>query len=282
MLITGESGTGKELAARAIHNLGPWSDQPFVAVNCGTLSRELIESELFGHVRGAYTGALEKRRGLMASAGRGTLFLDEVGELPLDLQVKLLRAIQEREFRPVGCDQVVALEARVLAATNINLEGALAAGRFRADLYYRLNVHELVLPALRARREDIPALVQFFLLRHAEPDEEAAQFSRDAMDCMLAYAWPGNVRELENCVQRALAAAPAPLIQPPDLPPHLARLASVEPAPPAPTYLEQAERRAILEVLQLAGGNRVEAAQRLGVSKATLYRKLREYGIVQE
>ena len=275
VLITGESGTGKELVARAIHAYGRWFDKPFVPVDCGALSATLIESELFGHVRGAFTGATQSRPGLLAQAKGGTLFLDEVGELPVELQSKLLRSLQEREIRAVGADERTPLDARVVAATNKDLEKAIQEGTFRRDLYFRLNVVCIRIPPLRERKSDIPALVQAFLEKHGAAQEGTTGFSPEAMLRLMTYDWPGNVRELENCVQRAVSLGEPPLIQLKDLPTNL--LYPQE--DPNSSALHDVERRAILQALQTAAGDRVRAAKLLGIGKTTIYRTLREYGL---
>src|SRR5205814_998108 len=203
VLILGESGTGKELVARAIHAQSPWANQPFVPVDCGALTPALIESELFGHVRGAFTGANQTRQGLLASAGRGTVFLDEIAELPVELQAKLLRALQEREVRAIGGNEWTRLDARVIAATNQDINEAIKHGSFRKDLYFRLNVLSIHLPPLRERKSDIPALVHDFLARYAGDENPTTVIAYGAMTRLMNYNWPGNVRELENCIQRA-------------------------------------------------------------------------------
>jgi DNA-binding NtrC family response regulator len=218
VLILGESGTGKELVARAIHAHSPWKDKPFVPVDCGALTPTLIESELFGHVRGAFTGASQSRQGLLASARGGTVFLDEIAELPVELQAKLLRALQEHEVRAIGGNEWTRLDARIIAATNQDLNAAIDRGTFRKDLYYRLNVISIRVPPLRDRKSDIPALVHDFLARYAGDENPTTVISYDAMDCLKNYNWPGNVRELENSVQRALVLGTGPLIQMNDLP----------------------------------------------------------------
>jgi DNA-binding NtrC family response regulator len=275
VLILGESGTGKELVARAIHSHGPWCDKPFVPVDCGALTSTLIDSELFGHVRGAFTGATQSRPGLLVQAKGGTIFLDEVGELPVELQSKLLRTLQEREIRPVGANERTPLDARVVAATNKDLEKAIQEGTFRRDLYFRLNVVPIRIPPLRDRKTDIPALVQFFLEKHGGVREGITGLAAEAMARLLAYDWPGNVRELENCVQRAVSLGGPPLIQLKDLPTNL--LSPVE--DPNSGGLQDLERRAILRALETSGGDRVRAAKLLGIGKTTIYRKLREYGL---
>jgi len=278
-LIIGESGTGKELVARAIHATGPWNDKPFVPVDCSALAPTLIESELFGHVRGAFTGASQTRRGLLASARGGTVFLDEIAELPVELQSKLLRALQEREIRPIGSNERTRLEARVITATNQDMESAIRRGTFRKDLYFRLNVVSIKVPSLRERRSDIPALVHYFIDRYGEPEDGFTGISYEAMTRLMNYDWPGNVRELENCIQRAVALGSGPLIQVKDLPSNLLyHMSRAEEGKKIPT-LREMERQAILEALQVAGGDRIRAAKLLGIGKTTVYRKLKEYGL---
>lgn len=279
VLILGESGTGKELVARAVHGYSAMREKPFVPVDCGALTPNLIESELFGHVRGAFTGAMQARTGLLAGAGGGTVFLDEIGELPVELQAKLLRALQQREIRPLGSNEAVPLQARILAATNRNLEAAIEKGTFREDLYFRLNVVSIQVPPLRERKADIPVLIQGFIERHGGAAEGVTGFSPEALDRMISYGWPGNVRELENCVQRALSLGTGPLLQLKDLPtPLLGNVKSAAGSQDA-HRLEDLERRAILNALQSAGGDRLRAAKLLGIGKTTIYRKLKEYGL---
>ena len=284
VLITGESGTGKELVARAIHFRGSFAKRPFVAVDCGALVPTLIESELFGHEKGAFTGALKSKHGLFQAANGGTIFLDEIGELPLDMQAKLLRALQEKDIRPVGSNDRVKIDVRVIAATNRDLESALRAGVFRKDLYFRLNVVAVHLPPLRERKTDIPTLVRCFLDRYA-PDEPL-QVTPSAMMCLLQYDWPGNIRELENCIERAVALRNSDLLDLQDLPPALRD--SHMPAirdddrngePDVPTDLEDLERLTIQRVFQQVNGDKVLAGKMLGISRATLYRKLKRYNI---
>ena len=285
VLIVGESGTGKELAARALHELGGAASQPFVAVDCGALNATLMESELFGHRQGSFTGATQHRSGLLATAGRGSIFLDEIGELPLELQAKLLRALQEHEFRPVGGNQTQRFEARVLAATHRDLQKAVESGSFRADLYYRLNVLAVLLPPLRERKEDIPALVQSVIDSERQAGHcDVSAVSKGALEQLMKYDWPGNVRELRNHVQRALAIGTGPLLAEQDLSPELRGNASATGLPSASaadvlTSLEEIERRAILRTLEVNGGHRLAAARQLGIGKTTMYKKLREYGI---
>jgi DNA-binding NtrC family response regulator len=281
VLILGESGTGKELVARAIHVCGAWRDEPFVPVDCGALAPTLIESELFGHVRGAFTGATQSRPGLLAEAGRGTLFLDEIGELPVELQSRLLRTLQEREIRPVGSNDRVPLEARILAATNINVPEAIRQGKFRQDLYYRLNVTKIRIPPLRERQADILALVHHFLELHGA-SEGVADFSPEFMSRLMQYEWPGNVRELENCIQRALALSSGLRLEVKDLPSTLVYRTENRSAERDAATLQDLERKAIVEALQAVGGDRVRAAKLLGIGKTTIYRKLKEYGLGDE
>jgi DNA-binding NtrC family response regulator len=276
VLITGETGTGKELVARAIHQRGPDKDRPFVVVDCGALSADLVESEIFGHVSGAFTGAIGDRPGLLASAARGTLFLDEVGELPLPLQAKFFRVLQDREFRPLGGDTVRKFEGRVIAATNRDLEAAVRAGTFRPELYFRLCVHSIHVPPLRARKSDIPALIRHFIHKHGGDDVLA--IAPDAAKELGAYHWPGNVRELENCIVSMLANCEGRVADMGDIPKAL-RMALRGGRPGDRTLLAEAERAAIGATLEEAGGNVAETARRLGISKATLYRKMGAYGL---
>jgi DNA-binding NtrC family response regulator len=287
VLITGESGTGKELVARAVHYRGLLSKRPFVAVDCGSLVPTLIESELFGYEKGAFTGAIRSKEGLFQSANGGTIFLDEIGELTPELQAKLLRVLQEKEVRPVGSNQKFKVDVRVIAATNLDLETAQKEGTFRKDLYFRLAVVTLHLPSLRERRSDVPALVHYFLDRFAPG--KAITISAAAMKCMLQYDWPGNVRELENCIERAVALGSQETIDFADLPPSLRQqqgeqtlAESVFPgeAPATSnTDLEALERDTIQRVFQQVQGDKSRARKMLGISRATLYRKLKRYNI---
>jgi two-component system, NtrC family, response regulator AtoC len=285
VLITGESGTGKELVARAIHYRGSFSKRPFVAVDCGSLVPTLIESELFGYEKGAFTGANKSKEGLFQSAGGGTIFLDEIGELSQEMQAKLLRVLQEKEVRPVGSNQKVKVDVRVIAATNRDLEAAYKEGRFRKDLYFRLNVVTLHLPPLRERKSDVPALVLYFLDKFSPG--KTVVVSDDAIKCMLQYDWPGNVRELENCVERALALGNGETIDLQDLPPSLHPGQTGEMLPGAlpvaqagdDTDLENLERITIQRVFDQVQGDKALARKMLGISRATLYRKLKRYNI---
>ena len=286
VLILGESGTGKELVARSIHYAGRYKEKPFIAVDCGSLVPTLIESELFGYVRGAFTGAVRSKEGLLATAEGGTIFLDEVGELPIDLQAKLLRAIQEKEIRPVGGTRPMPINVRILAATNRDLDAAVSQGLFRRDLYFRLNVLTLRIPPLRERKQDIPLLLGSFLERINKATEMQHTIADDALRMMLNYDWPGNVRELENCLERACTTCSLPTIHVADLPTQVrdaqALAAGAAPAadPAAITPLDELEKQAILHAIQVLDGDKLEAARRLGIGKTTLYRKLKEYGSV--
>ncbi len=285
VLIAGESGTGKELVARALHYRGTFASRPFVAVDCGSLVPTLIESELFGYEKGAFTGALRSKSGLLQSADTGTIFLDEVGELPLEMQAKILRFLQEKEVRPVGSNQKVKVDVRIMAATNRDLEAEYKKGTFRKDLYFRLNVVTIHLPPLRERRSDIPVLVNWFLERLA-PGRNI-QVGAGAMKSLLAYDWPGNVRELENCLERAVALGDQRRIDNADLPPAIAGaedadeivVAEVSPPSSPATDLEDIERATIERVFTQVKGDKALAGKMLGISRATLYRKLKRYNI---
>ncbi|HWE51182.1 MAG TPA: sigma-54 dependent transcriptional regulator [Bryobacteraceae bacterium] len=299
VLIQGESGTGKEVAARSLYTSAPRGQ--FVPIDCGSLVGTMMESELFGHVRGAFTGAVEAKRGLIELASGGTAFFDEIGELPLEMQVKLLRVLQEQEVRPVGSLQRIKIEIRVVAATNRDLETEVTAGRFREDLFHRLNVVRLTLPPLRDRKEDIPLMVEQFLA-----GEGRFFLSREAMDAMIEYDWPGNVRELKNCLERMMAFNSGPLLHFADLPSSVASHVRAQRAggvaavagggaPPngahwggvtMPAFAEQSviplqelERKAIQHALHHTKGDRTIAAQLLGIGRTTLYRKLKDYQI---
>jgi DNA-binding NtrC family response regulator len=278
VLILGESGTGKELVARSVHFLGPRRERPFAPVDCSALVPTLIESELFGHVRGAFTGAEKSKQGLLEAAEGGTLFLDEIGDLPVDLQAKLLRALQEKEIKPVGSTDRVAINVRVISATNRDLESAIRGGTFRQDLYYRLNVVQIKLPPLRERKVDIPLLVNAFLEKFSAPDRPTRTISEDAMRQLMAYDWPGNVRELENAIERAVALGSGPILHLGDLPSNL-QYASAQGLPEKDELvpLEELERRAIFRALRETGGDKLAAARFLGIGKTTLYRKLKQY-----
>ncbi len=283
VLITGESGTGKEMVARLIHYASARWERPFIAVNCGAIPDTLVESELFGHRRGAFTGAVADKKGLFQQADRGTLSLDEVAEIPLLAQVKLLRALQQREIRPVGGEAAVHVDVRVLAATNKPVAEAVARGELREDLYYRLNVLHVEIPPLRERREDIMPLAEHFMARFAEQEHRGAmRLSADARAYLLGYDFPGNVRELENAVYRAVALADSQTIEVRDLPPTIYRQRML-PARTADDQrdsmtLAEVEREHILRVVKRHHGNIGKAAKTLGISRTTLWRKLNDYG----
>ena len=282
VLILGESGTGKEMVARSIHYSGPFRDKPFIPVDCGSLVPTLIESELFGYVRGAFTGANQAKDGLLAIAEGGTVFLDEVGELPVDLQSKLLRAIQEKEIRPVGSTRRVPINVRILAATNRDLEQAVTEGTFRRDLYFRLNVLSLRIPALRERREDISILIDHFMERASRASGQEKIVTDEARRIMLAYDWPGNVRELENCLERTCAFTSGPLIHVPDLPPAIANTQIDTPGNENTLKIvpmAELEKRSILNAIAELNGDKLQAARLLGIGKTTLYRKLKDYAL---
>jgi DNA-binding NtrC family response regulator len=281
VLITGESGTGKELVARAIHAGSSRKNGPFQAINCAAIPRDLLESELFGHVKGAFTGAIKDKEGRFLQAEGGTIFLDEVGELPLELQPKLLRALQEKSVEPVGGSATIKLDVRVVAATNLDVDKALAAGSFREDLYYRLAVIPLHLPSLRQRKDDIPLLLKYFCTRHGA---QQVSFGRDALDLLTDYAWPGNVRELENMVERLLILRNSDTITAADLPDKLRG------SPPSGTAvvnlpdegysLEQLEREVVVGALERNAWNQTAAARFLRIPRHTLIYRMGKYGIV--
>ena len=289
VLILGESGTGKEMVARSIHYSGPFRDKPFIPVDCGSLVPTLIESELFGYVKGAFTGANQSKDGLMAMAEGGTVFLDEVGELPVDLQAKMLRAIQEKEIRPVGSTRRVPINVRILAATNRDLDQAVMQGEFRRDLYFRLNVLSLRIPALRERRQDIPLLIAHFIERMVRTSGQEKVLSDDALKALLAYDWPGNVRELENCLERTYAFTSGPLIHTTDLPREIAKIPGAEPAngnghsdgKPKIIPMAELEKQTILSTIAELNGDKLQAARLLGIGKTTLYRKLKDYAATE-
>jgi len=305
VLITGESGVGKEVIARAVHGSSERAGKPFVAVNCGAIPENLVESILFGHEKGSFTGAHDKHLGKFQEANGGTLFLDEVGELPLDIQVKLLRALQEGEIDPVGGKRPIKVDVRIVSATNRDLAQAVAQGRFREDLYYRLNVYPIDAPPLRERKQDIPALVDAFVRRfNVEEGKAVVGAGPEALACLIAHDWPGNVRQLENAVYRAIVLADAPYLQPHDFP----AISGVAAPPPefepirqepldapaadageAPVRildgrghlrtLEDIERDLIQLAIEIYAGHMSEVARRLGIGRSTLYRKVREQGL---
>jgi len=285
VLVRGESGTGKELIARAIHDQSPSASEPFVAVNCSAIPASLLESELFGHARGSFTGAISARRGRFALAGRGTIFLDEIGDTSLEVQAKLLRVLQEQEYYPVGAERSEKSEARVVAATHRNLEQMLEAGEFREDLYYRLRVVELTVPPLRERLADLPVLVEHLMrVATAASTGQVPLVSAEAFEAMSRYLWPGNVRELENCLRRAAALATTGVIRPEHLGLAPAAGSTHAQTPPAEVPAElkslaELERDHVARVLSATGGHKARAARILGVSRPRLNRLLREYGL---
>jgi DNA-binding NtrC family response regulator len=285
VLIQGESGTGKEVIARYIHDLSVRSEGSFLSINCGALPESLLESELFGHVKGSFTGAVRDKIGLFGAASKGTFFLDEIGETTPATQVKLLRALQHREVIPVGSTEAVPVDTRVVAATNRDLDDEIRAGNFRSDLYYRLNVIAVYLPALRQRQDDIPLLAEHFLQRiSASRNESPKRLSDAALNVLMEYSWPGNVRELENALERAIILSTGDEIGPEALPERITER-RVEPlvsnrTPPNPT-LEAVERAYIMWVLQSENGNKSRAAEALGIDPSTLYRKLTRYGVAE-
>ncbi len=284
VLVSGESGTGKELVAQALHDRGRRQGGPFVAVNCAAMPETLLESELFGHARGAFTDAKVGRTGLFVQASGGTLFLDEIGDLPLGLQPKLLRALQQRTVRPVGSDTEVPFDVRLVAATNVDLEAAVEAGRFREDLFFRIHVISVEVPPLRMRGNDVLLLAQRFVDEFAKHnDKRVSGIMSAAAEKLLAYGWPGNVRELRNCIERAVALTQYEQITVEDLPEKLraarrGHVAIVSDDPTDVVPLEEVERRYILRVLEAAGGNKASAARLLGLDRKTLYRKLERWG----
>jgi len=287
VLITGESGTGKEVAARALHERGPRKGRPFVAINCSAVPEALLESELFGHARGAFTDARAARAGLLLQATGGTLLLDEIGDMPIALQPKLLRSLQERTLRPVGGDEEMPFDVRIIATTNRDLHALVEEGRFREDLYFRINVIHVELPPLRARGGDVLLLAQHFIDVHAtRAGKHVTGLSPPAAEKLLAYSWPGNVRELQNCIERAIALTQHERIGVEDLPETVRAykrshvlIATDDPSELVP--LAEVERRYVLRVLEAVGGNKTSAAHILGVTRKTLYRKLEEYGAAE-
>ncbi|MBM4313748.1 MAG: sigma-54-dependent Fis family transcriptional regulator [Deltaproteobacteria bacterium] len=284
VLIMGESGTGKEVAANAIHQNSPRAGQPFIKVSCAALPESLLESELFGHEKGAFTGAVSRREGRFQLAHRGTIFLDEVGEMSQAIQTKLLRVLQEKEFEPLGSVRTVKVDIRVIAATNKDLAKEVREGRFREDLYYRLNVVPITMPPLRDRKEDIPPLAEHFLAIFREKNRKPMKgISGKALDLLVRYDWPGNIRELENCIERAVIMTKEEMITPADFPPQIQRLAGEEErgglALTSGMSLEAMERELIVKTLAETGGNRTRASEILGINRRTLQNKLKEYGL---
>jgi two-component system response regulator PilR (NtrC family) len=295
ILLTGESGTGKGLVAQAIHFHSLRREKPMVSLNCGAMPETLLESELFGHMRGAFTGADANKKGLLEVAERGTIFLDEIGEMTPVMQVKLLRVLQERRFRRVGGLEELQADIRVIAATNQDLTRAVAEGRFREDLYYRINVIPIALPPLRERREDVPLLAEYFLVKYADQmDKAVTAISHEALDALVQYEWPGNIRELENVIERAVALETTPAILPDSLPPSVrhdaprfasatASTAGPEALPPSgfdlEAHVKQIERGYIAEALKRAGGVQVKAAELLGMSFRSFRYYVKKYNL---
>ena len=286
VLILGESGTGKELIARAIHYSSPRADKPFVTVNCAALPENLLESELFGHEKGSFTGAVARRIGRFEQADQGSIFLDEIGDLSLPLQMKLLRVLQEKEFERLGSNQTIRTDVRVIAATNRNLEVAIKKGNFREDLYYRLNVVTISLPPLRGRKEDIPPLIEHFLKKYnRENKKDIASLSKEARDLLFQYEYPGNVRELENIIERAVVLCRGDILTAQDLPLNVRDVkieASLERAKGGrslPETLEEIERQVIAKALEKSGGVQTRAAEELGISERVLRYKMKKYNL---
>ena len=283
VLLSGENGTGKELVARSIHNKGALASQPFLAINCGALSETLLESQLFGHRKGSFTSAIEDHEGVFQAADGGTLFLDEITDIPLPLQVKFLRAIQEREVTPLGSTRPIRVDVRIIAATNRDIEDAVKNGSFRTDLFYRLNVVPIHLPPLRERREDIPLLVEHFVHEYSRIyGIEPKWVTPEALQRLVDYAWPGNIRELQNAIERAFALSSEPEITLENLPPAVLRSDAADTtADPfaEPLPLDEVEKRNIIAALQRSGGNKNEAARILGIDRQRLYRKIEKYGL---
>ncbi len=299
VLITGESGTGKELVAHAIHKKSPWAERPFVTVNCCALTETLLESELFGHIRGSFTGATGNKKGLFEEANGGTIFLDEIGDVPLSLQVKLLRAIQEGEIKPVGSTETRSVDVRVIAATHRDLLTYVKEGKFREDLYYRLKVIPIEIPSLRERKQDLPDLIEYFVAKYSQKTgKNISGVSDDAMEFLLAYPWPGNIRELENAFGRATAMTSTTQLFPEDFPPEITMHENVagdvkDPSASSPSAayhrtetgqesLEDVEKRHILRTLESVNYNKSRAAEILGIDRVTLYRKAFKYGLLQK
>jgi transcriptional regulator with PAS, ATPase and Fis domain len=288
ILLGGETGTGKTRLAGVIHRLSPRRDKPFLTINCGALSASLIESEMFGHVKGAFTGADANRVGKFAAVGQGTLFLDEIDSLPPALQAKLLRAVEDKVFEPVGSNKTQDLEARLIVASNKPLEQEVASGRFRSDLYYRLDVVAFHLPPLRERADGISLLAHCFLTKFARPDQPGLSIAPEVLRALNAYPWPGNIRELRNVIERAVALSSGPMIQLEDLPDTFSdpgpsvspKLADANTVSTLAESKDHAERERIEKALERNGNNRLRAAAELGISRMTLYNKLRKLGVM--
>jgi DNA-binding NtrC family response regulator len=279
VLIMGESGVGKELVAKAIHYFGDRAKEPFIPIDCSVLSLNIVESELFGHEKGSFTDAQHSRVGLLKLAGKGTVFLDEITEIPLQVQAKLLRAIQEREVRPLGAAEIEKIEARIIAATNRELERAVREGKFREDLFYRLHVIPISVPPLRERKEDIPLMVDHFIQKHSSEKKSVSGITPEALRSLESYRWPGNVRELENVIQQAIALGSSDVIRLQDLPAGIYKPSVSMPGSSSIKSLREIEKEAILRALQLTAGSKLDAARILGIGKTTLYEKLKKYGL---
>ena len=280
VLLLGESGTGKEIIANAIHQNSPRKERPYVKVSCAALPETLLESELFGHEKGAFTGAIEKKKGRFERADGGTIFLDEIGEMSLTTQTKILRVLQEREFEPVGGTKTIKVDVRIIAATNKNLEEEVKKGKFREDLYYRINVVPLTIPPLRERAEDVPLLAEYFLRLYGEKNKRMLKgFADGVLDALIRYEWPGNVRELENIVERTVIMSRGDTITFADLPPAIAGAQGKAMQTSPAISLKDMERETITKTLQQTGGNRTKAAVLLGITRKTLQNKIKEYGI---
>jgi two-component system response regulator HydG len=282
VLITGESGTGKELVARAVHANSKRADRPFVTVNCAAITETLLESELFGHARGAFTGASHARKGLFEEADGGTFFFDEIAETTLAFQAKLLRALQEGEIRRIGENRPIVVDLRVIAATNIDLSAAVEERRFRQDLYYRLNVARFILPPLRNRREDVPLLVDFFLDKYTRKMNKRAQLGEGVIDQLVMYDYPGNVRELENMVEQAVALASGGIITADDIMPEAPKKPARASGQTLADIVDDAEREAVLQALRATDGSRERAAVTLDISPTTLWRKMTRLSITYD
>lgn len=281
VVIRGETGTGKELVARAIHFGGQSKSGPFVAVDCPALTPTLFETELFGHMKGAFTGATQSKQGLMGAANGGTLFLDEIGDLPLNLQPKILRALQEKEIRPVGSASWIPLKARIISATNRDLELAVRDKSFRQDLFFRLNVLQIDVPPLRERKADVPLLARYFLDRFSETTDGSWTISEEAMESLMAYDWPGNVRELEHVIERGVAFSSSSTIQVDDLPSSImGKTCAAAREDDHIWNLEEQKRRLVIAALEKAAGDKIAAARMLGIGKTTLYRKLKHLALI--
>jgi len=289
VLILGESGTGKELVARAIHSNSARKKEKFVVVNCAAIAESLLESELFGHVKGSFTGAINSKKGLFEEANNGTVFLDEIGDMSVTLQIKLLRLIQEGEYKPVGLNEIKRADVRIIAATHRNLEDMIKEGKFREDLYYRLRVISINIPPLRERPEDITDLVGHFIDKYSDKNKkEISHVSKDALDILLSYKWPGNVRELENAIERAVAMSKSMILYPEDFPPEIIGSVKNEikvfqegdsPKTNPKLTLDELEKVYILSVLKDVNYNKSRASEILGIDRVTLYRKVKRYGI---